>query len=43
MTAMGIVVGGMGAASTEAGVEVEHKPDAEATEEEKRGLYTNGD
>ena len=34
---MGIVVGGMRADSAEEGAEAEHKPDAEATEEEKRG------
>ena len=37
MTAMGIVVGGMRADSTEEGAEAEHSPNAEATEEEKRG------
>ena len=37
MPAMGIVVGGMRADSTQEGAEVEHKPDAEATKEEKRG------
>ena len=37
MTAIGIVVGGMRVDSPEEGAEAEHKPDAEATEEEKRG------
>ena len=40
MAAMGIVVGGMRADSTEEGAKAERKPDAEATQEEKRGkLY----
>ena len=37
MSTMGIVVGGMRADSAEEGAEAEHKPDAEITEEEKRG------